>query len=147
MTERNADVSKTLTEQWKKGELPFGWYYIKIADIVFIDFFEGKVWKNKKDKYVDKVFAEVPSYEQWQQLKEYEQVVTSYNFKPIDYEIACETVNKLLDEKKELRQENTKLKDLLKEIRGKLHYINTPVNQHNIFSNDFIKRLDQALGE
>ena len=26
--ERNADVSKTLTEQWKKGELPSGEYYI-----------------------------------------------------------------------------------------------------------------------
>jgi hypothetical protein len=54
-----------LTEQWKKGELPFGWYYIKIADIVFIDFFEGKVWKNKKDEYIDEVLAEVPSFEQW----------------------------------------------------------------------------------
>jgi hypothetical protein len=52
-----------LTEQWKKGELPFGWYYIKIADIVFIDFFEGKVWKNKKDEYIDEVLAEVPSFE------------------------------------------------------------------------------------
>lgn len=39
------------------------------------------------------------------------------------------------------------LKELLKEIRGKLHYINTPVNRHNIFSNDFIKKLDQVLGE
>lgn len=57
---------KQLTEQWKKGELPAGWYYIKIADIVFIDFFEGKVWKNKKDKYIDEVLAPVPSYEKWQ---------------------------------------------------------------------------------
>jgi hypothetical protein len=65
--ERNADVSKTLTEQWKKGELPSGWYYIKIADIVFIDFFEGKVWKNKKDKYIDEVITEVPSYEEWKE--------------------------------------------------------------------------------
>lgn len=39
------------------------------------------------------------------------------------------------------------LKELLKEIRGKLHYINTPVNRHNIFSNDFIKKLDQVLRE
>lgn len=57
-----------LTEQWKKGELPCGWYYIKIADIVFIDFFEGKVWKNKKDKYIDEVLGKVPSYEEYQQL-------------------------------------------------------------------------------
>ena len=43
-------TSEQLTEQWKDGKLPAGWYYIKIADIVFIDFFEGKVWKNKKKR-------------------------------------------------------------------------------------------------
>lgn len=37
------------------------------------------------------------------------------------------------------------LRKLLKEIKGKLHYINTPKNQHNIFDNDFIKRLDNLL--
>ena len=58
-------TSEQLTEQWKKGELPNGWYYIKIADIVFIDFFEGKVWKNKKDEYIDEVLAPVPSHEKW----------------------------------------------------------------------------------
>ncbi len=59
-----------LTEQWKKGKLPCGWYYIKIVDIVFIDFFEGKVWKNKKDKYVEEVLAPVPSYEELQNMNE-----------------------------------------------------------------------------
>ena len=54
-----------LTKDWKDGKLPAGWYYIKIADIVFIDFFEGKVWKNKKDEYIDEVLALVPSYNEW----------------------------------------------------------------------------------
>lgn len=74
-----------LTKDWKDGKLPAGWYYIKIADIVFIDFFEGKVWKNKKDEYIDEVLAPVPSYEEWQakleenaQLKELLKEVKDY---------------------------------------------------------------------
>ena len=44
-------------------------------------------------------------------------------------------------------EENTKLKNLLKEIRGKLKYVNTPRNNHNIFANDLMKRIDQVLQE
>ncbi len=44
-----------------------------------------------------------------------------------------------------LEEENKELKNLLKEIRGKLHYINTPKNQHNIFGNDFMKKLDDLF--
>lgn len=46
-----------------------------------------------------------------EKLKEYERIVTSYNMKPIDYDIACETVNKLLDERKVLKEENAQLKE------------------------------------
>lgn len=60
-----------LTKDWKDRKLPAGWYYIKIADIVFIDFFEGKVWKNKKDEYIDEVLAPVPSYDEWQASDNY----------------------------------------------------------------------------
>lgn len=86
-------TSEQLTEQWKQGELPSGWYYIKIADIVFIDFFEGKVWKNKKDEYIDEVLAPVPSYDEWKE---------SYN---------CMFENEVL------RLKNAQLKELLKECR------------------------------
>ena len=117
----------TLTEQWNKGKLPEGDYYIKRrnGDTLYDNIDSRGVWRNSIDEDIIEVLAEVPSYEEWQQLKKW-----------------CEEFNAL-----EVAKENTKLKDLLKEIRGKLHYINTPVNQHNIFSNDFIKRLDQVLGE
>lgn len=80
-----------LTEQWKNGKLPVGWYYIKIADIVFIDFFEGKVWKNKKDEYIDEVLAPVPSYEEYWHIR------------------SC------LNDQALILNENIKLKELLKE--------------------------------
>ena len=51
------------------------------------------------------ILTPVPSYDELQQLKEYERIVTSYTEKPINYDIACETVNKLLDEKEQLKKE------------------------------------------
>lgn len=54
-------------------------------------------------------------------------------------------VNECMAANIKLVEENKQLKELLKEIKGKLHYINTPKNQHNIFSNDFMKKLDEAL--
>lgn len=114
----------TLTEQWKKGELPCGWHYIKIADIVFIDFFEGKVWKNKKDKYIDEVLAEVPSYELWQAVHEQWKV---------------------------LLEENEQLKDLLKEC---LPYISRSLTSRMIknsagYKKDMklLTKINQVLGE
>ena len=44
-----------------------------------------------------------------------------------------------------LQAENEQLKDLLKEIKGKIHYINTPKNQHNIFGNNILKRINEVL--
>ena len=74
----------------------------------------------------------VPSYEKWKSAQEQLQKDGVWYTE--------------ISHKKVLR-ENKQLKNLLKEIRGKLHYINTPVNRHNIFSNDFIKKLDQVLGD
>lgn len=42
-------------------------------------------------------------------------------------------------------EENKQLKDLLKEIRGKIHYINIPKNRHNIFDKYFVDKIDEVL--
>ena len=100
-------TSEQLTEQWKKGELSIGWYYIKIADIVFIDFFEGKVWKNKKDKYIDEVLAPIPTFEEWQASEKYnkhlEEKIKIYERKDKQATETSIAYNELLEE-------NTKLK-------------------------------------
>lgn len=111
-----------LTDKWNKGKLPEGFYYVRCA---WSDEIEIRYVHNGVDDWQE-IVAEVPSYEQWQKHRK--------------------TLLKTQEKNCDLEIKNTKLKDLLKEIRGKLHYINTPVNQHNIFSNDFIKRLDQVLG-
>ncbi len=99
-----------LTEQWKRGELPDGFYY---ADddggelIILIRGKKGSVFGDDFDlKATDwiKPIAPVPSWEQWQQMKAF-----------------CEGFNAL-----DVAKENQKLKELLKECRDDVynyHYI------------------------
>ena len=119
-----------LTEQWKKGELPDGYYYCKTGNGVEI----LRTWGDKYNKLLnnlDEVFikemsdceiiSEVPSYDEWQRILHY---AGKYEFEytscAMDYENLkeenqqlkkwCEEFNAL-----EVAKENTKLKELLKE--------------------------------
>ena len=87
-----------LTEQWKKGELPEGHYYIKTRSETNIDEYiqwykDHGIPSEKSFAYfnVQQVLAPVPSYEEWQ---------ASYN---------CMLENEVL------RLKNAQLKELLKE--------------------------------
>lgn len=59
-----------LTEQWKKGELPSGWYYYGIhneTDVIGCD--KLKMYRNRRDIKDDiEVLAEVPDYVEWQNM-------------------------------------------------------------------------------
>lgn len=107
----------TLTEQWKKGELEDDYYYVRFKlkqdSYISIVECEGGEFGYYPDEDIKEVLAPVPSYEEWKELKEYEHIVTSYNMKLMDYDIACETVNKLLDEKTLLKAEIIQLKKKL----------------------------------
>jgi len=64
-------MTKTLTEQWKDGELPIGHYYVKRKNgMVFIDntilqFDEMPITKLAWSDKTEEVLAPVPSYEQF----------------------------------------------------------------------------------
>lgn len=137
-----------LTDKWKKGELKGGVYYVLYYknDTAEVDIYR-RVYSLHDDsevrftiQQVTEVLAEVPSYEEWKQLKEYERIVTSYNMKPIDYETACETVNKLLDERKTSKEENAELKEELKDYEYQ-H------KQDGICYNDIFCKLELARKE
>ena len=73
--------SQDLTEQWKKGELPEGHYYIKTRSETIIDEYiqwykDHGIPSEKSFAYfnVQQVLAPVPSYEEWK--KAYECVVS-----------------------------------------------------------------------
>ena len=58
-----------LTDKWKKGELPYAEYYIKLAGGEYTnDVWDFDGWQsfNKKGDVVVEVLAPVPSFEQWQ---------------------------------------------------------------------------------
>lgn len=87
-----------LTEQWEKGELPLGMYYVKTPLGVEIHS-DYSLYRYKLTRDVDsiEVLAPVPSYEEWQEL--------------INKKYWCNARAKNLLEK------NQQLKEMLKECK------------------------------
>ena len=100
-------ISEQLTEQWRKGELPNGYYWIRLSwggmiIMAYHTAFDGLF--ELDDHYYDsdeisEVLAPVPSYGEWQ---------ASYN---------CMLENEVL------RLKNAQLKELLKEYKKQLSEI------------------------
>lgn len=157
--------SEELTEDWKAGKLDVGFYYVKGADGMFgimSDYALYKVNLSHPDNEIT-LLAPVPTYDEYktmqEELTEFKRSVTSYIGKPIDYDIACETVNKLLDDKEQLKKELesarwyqtiqnkdiSKLRGLLKECLAHLSLgeIGTSVTPINTL----IDRINAALNE
>ena len=94
-------TSEHLTEQWKKGELPYGRYYVELAyngnSIIMAEYWWDKTLTLDDHQYsreeVKRILAPVPSYGEWQ---------ASYN---------CMLENEVL------RLKNAQLKELLEECR------------------------------
>ena len=71
-------MKKLLTEKWKDGELPDGWYYLKvkselanypvIAECV-INYSSSKPYSDfyeYDDSHIKEILSPVPSYDEWQ---------------------------------------------------------------------------------
>ena len=57
-----------LTEQWKKGELPSGWYYVRLIRGEYrIDLYinDKNEWIDYPDNIIDTVVCKVPSYDEY----------------------------------------------------------------------------------
>ena len=110
-----------LTDKWKKGELPVGEYYLLYKDgTTDREYYD---WANVYGRVVEKgfstdtndieqVLAEVPTFEQWQASEKYnkhlEEVIKIYERKDKQATETSIAYNELLEE-------NTKLRELLKE--------------------------------
>lgn len=114
-----------LTEQWKKGELPCGWYWCECYnEEIKILYYDGDSFelndpetKNyyfflQKDIEEITILAPVPSYEEWQASEKYnkhlEEVIKIYEQKEKQHTDDAIAYN-------ELKEENDKLKSILKE--------------------------------
>ena len=120
-----------LTSQWKKGELPSGWYYVRLIRGEYrIDLYiNGKnEWIDCPDNIIDTIVCEVPSYDEWK---------ASYN---------CMLENEVL------RLKNAQLKELLKECKQWFdwYHIDIGTGKEYIESwhkkgREIHKQLDEAL--
>ena len=113
--------SQDLTEQWKKGWLDCGWYYVKGADGLFgmmSDYALYRVDLENPDNEIS-LLAKVPSYEEWQKVLN------------IDF------TNEVL------RLENANLKELLLECRDFVELVNIIDGGKP----ELLTKIDNAIGE
>ena len=105
-------TSEQLTEQWKKGELPYGRYYVELAyngnSIIMAEYWWDKTLTLDDHKYsreeVKRILAPVPSYEEWIGVKQQ---------RDLENKLRHDSDNKNW----QLRTENQQLKELLEECR------------------------------
>lgn len=135
-----------LTEQYRKGELPVGTYYVKYVgnDISSVDIYR-RVYSLYDDSVVrftleqiSEVLAEVPSYDEWQTAKK--MIAQSMN----ENSELKETISNDIFLIKSRDSEIVKLKELLKEIQT---HLELPIGVRKTFDSDFIAKIDQVLGE
>lgn len=121
-----------LTEQWKKGELPEGDYYLDIGSDTIIDYWVCNHWNwTEYDSRIKAVLCEVPTYDEYQQL------LSDQLAKDEGVEINAE-----------LKEENAKLKDLLKGAREVLKMVDTYCGDYDSINGFLIvEKINQALGE
>lgn len=56
------------------------------------------------DNDIKEVISSVPSYEEFQNLKNYEKIIQTFNNESVDYSNSVKIINKLINEKNELTQ-------------------------------------------
>ena len=119
----------TLTEQWKKGELPSGWYYVEGNRVEGIYAYVAEYLNNMyRPRNSERIIAKVPSYDEYLSLtyakEEDEGIIAEYE------------------------AENTKLKELLKEW-ARFETEENP-NDFTVISermSELANKTNQALGK
>ena len=154
-----------LTDKWKKGELPSGWYwvdYYSVDGAVMLEYIpQHNGFGYEEKELVQAVLAEVPDYVEWQASEKYnkhlEEVIKIYERKDKQATETSIAYNELTEENEKLKsklqlketaydfdtarleEENVKLKELLKECRTYISEWDTPM--------DILARIDEVLGE
>ena len=95
--------SKDLTQQWKQGELPEGWYYVKGNRAEGIYAYTAEYLNNMyRPRNGEIIIEQVPSYEEWIGVKQQ---------RDLENKLRHDSDNKNW----QLRTENQQLKELLEE--------------------------------
>lgn len=141
----------SLTEQWKKGELPSGYYYVKneFGNIFPSDYSEDYDCIN--DTVIKDFFTEVSEIKEvLEPVPSYEKYISLVNWKE-DLTELCTVKERIIEkyenidtwwkaEYDELKKENAQLKELLKECQKMIAF------KHEVYEEDaLIKEIDEVL--
>lgn len=128
-------MTKDLTEQWKKGELEDGYYYVKLkGDRDYMLLRDDNHWYEFGwdcwffDDDIVEILAEIPSYEEWQKMKEQR--------------------NQLIRDVKDLayiQEEKAKLKEDYNRLGKLLQKMEDSDNAREKFQNGQIEKLKDLL--
>ena len=118
--------SQDLTQQWKKGELPNGWYWVNGIRAEGIYAYTAEYLNNTyRPRNGERIIEQVPSYEQWQKHRK--------------------TLLKTQEKNCDLEIINTQLKELLKEC---VEYVKKDYGDYLTYTQSAIyQEINQALGE
>ena len=118
--------SQDLTQQWKKGELPNGWYWVKGIRAEGIYAYTAEYLNNMyRPRNGEIIIEQVPSYEEWQKHRK--------------------TLLKTQEKNCDLEIINTQLKELLKEC---VEYVKKDYGDYLTYTQSAIyQEINQALGE
>ena len=118
--------SQHLTQQWKKGELPNGWYWVKGIRAEGIYAYTAEYLNNMyRPRNGERIIEQVPSYEQWQKHRK--------------------TLLKTQEKNCDLEIINTQLKELLKDC---VEYVKKDYGDYLTYTQSAIyKEINQALGD
>ena len=110
-----------LTKDWKDGKLSAGWYWVKGSRTKGICAYTAEYLNNTyRPINGEGIIAPVPTFEEWQASEKYnkhlEEVIKVYERKDKQATETSIAYNELLEE-------NTKLKELLKEYKNQLSEI------------------------
>ena len=147
------DVQKkclSLTEQWKKGELEQGWYYVQLIRGEYrIDLYikDKNEWIDCPDAIINAVVCAVPSYEEWVYLhkarNDAHEIVESLTKENAQLRKFLEEFNAL-----DVAKENQQLKELLRECYKMLAQYHVENSEPSLDENiELLTKIDNAIGE
>lgn len=123
-------IQANLTEQWKKGELPSSWYYVKGNRAEGIYAYTAEYLNNMyRPRNGERIITKVPTFDELQNINK--------------------SMNDLMASNIRLVEENTKLKELLKECRDvtdKAGFMFAKIDDVKK-AKRLLKRIDEVLGE
>lgn len=149
-------TSEQLTEQWKKGKLPSGWYWVEGCRDKGIYAYTGEYLNNMyRPRNSERIIEKVPSYDEYLSLtyakEEDEKIIAEYEEENTKLKECNDSLNNrdinLCRIANEIRDENFSLKELLKECLEVLEMVQGETIYFPRTVDECIDKINEVLEE